>query len=162
MGTFGVIAVALAVTGGHRVEPTPTHVEASLAACRFLEAVRTGDDQTAAAMLTAKARKKTAEMNMQVAPPGSTTARFTLGDVVSGNQDTAYVRSEWTDRDSTGKLRTDPITWVLRHGARGWRVSGMRVTLLPGKPPTLLDFEDPEGMLRKQQASQEALREASQ
>ena len=162
MGVFGVMAVVLAVTGGNRVEPTPTHVEASLAACRFLEAVRTGNDNTAAAMLTAKARKKTSEMGMQVAPPGSDTASFTIGKALLSDRDTAYVRSQWTDRDTTGKLRTDRIVWVLRREAGGWRMSGMAVTVLPGKPPTLLDFEDPEDMLRKQQALQEALRESSQ
>ena len=70
MGVFGVMTVALAVIGDSRVEPTAEHVEVSLATRRFLEAVRTGDDQGAAAMLTAKARKKTSEMHMQVAPPG--------------------------------------------------------------------------------------------
>jgi hypothetical protein len=157
MGMFGVMAVALAVTGGNRVEPTATHVEVSLAAFRFLEAVRTGDDHRAAAMLTAKARKKTSEMGMVIAPPGSDSARFTLGVVVLGDKDTACVRSEWTDRDSTGSLRTDPITWVLRREAGGWRISGMSVTVIPGEPPILLDFEDPEDMLRKQQSLQQSL-----
>ena len=158
MGMFGVMAVALAVTGANRVEPTARHLEVSLATCRFLEAVRKGDDEGAAAMLTAKARKKTSEMGMQVAPPGSDTARFTLGGVVLRDEDTAYAKSEWTDRDSAGRLRTDPVTWVLRREAGGWRISGMTATVIPGEPPILLDFEDPEDMLRKQQSLQQEAR----
>ena len=160
MGVFGVMTVALAVIGDSRVEPTAEHVEVSLATRRFLEAVRTGDDQGAAAMLTAKARKKTSEMGMLVAPPGSDTARFTLGVVVLGNKDTAYVRSKWTDLDIAGKLRTDPVTWVLRREAGRWRISGMTAAVMPGEPPILLDFEDPQDMIRKQQSLQQEARKA--
>src|SRR5262245_46183091 len=47
----------------------------------FLEAVRTGNDQKAAEMLSPLARQKTAEKQMVVAPPGSPTAKFTVGKV---------------------------------------------------------------------------------
>src|SRR5437762_2724858 len=45
----------------------------------FLEAVRTGNDRLAAAMLTPLARQKTAEYELVVAPPGSPTAKFKVG-----------------------------------------------------------------------------------
>src|SRR5579859_3872797 len=47
----------------------------------FLEAVRTGNDSKAAIMLTPVARRKTEEMQMTVAPPGSDTAKFEIGEV---------------------------------------------------------------------------------
>lgn len=161
MGTFGVIVVALAVTGDSRVEPAAGHRQAALVTRLFLEAVRTGDDKTAAAMLTAKARKKTAEMNMQVAPPGSDTASFTIGKAVLIDGGTAYVRSAWTDLDNFGKPHTERVTWVLRRDAGAWRISGMLVSALSGKPPTRFDFEDPEGMLHKEQTLIEARQEAA-
>ncbi len=47
----------------------------------FLEAVRTGDDAKANEMLTQLAREKTSEIDMVVAPPGSETASFEVGEV---------------------------------------------------------------------------------
>jgi hypothetical protein len=127
---------------------TPDH-----AVSEFLEAVRTGNDQTAAAMLTPTARQKTSEMQMSVAPPGSPTAKFTIGGVeyVTPEKDGAHVLSTWTDADSEGHSRSDDIIWVLRHESEGWRIAGMVTKVFPDQPPLILNFEDPEDMLRKQE-----------
>jgi hypothetical protein len=120
----------------------------------FLEAVRTGNEKQTAAMLTPTALQKTSEMQMDVAPPSSPTAKFTVGRVkyVTPNKDGAYVSSTWTDVvDSEGHTRSDDIVWVLRHEAEGWRIAGMVTTIYPDQPPLVLNFEDPEDMLRKQQ-----------
>ena len=66
---------------------------------KFLKAVQTGDDQTAAKMLTDMARKKTEELEMVVAPPGSETASFEVGQVEMIQEGGAYVSSTWTDVD---------------------------------------------------------------
>ena len=123
----------------------------------FLEAVRTGNDQKAAEMLTATARTKTAEMNMEVAPPGSDTASFEVGEVKYLPEGRASVACKWSDRDERGQTRTDEITWVLREEEEGWRVGGM-VATIPGMSPTFLNFEDPQEMLRQQQLLQEEMR----
>ena len=47
----------------------------------FLEAVRTGNDEKAAKMLSTVARQKTAALNRNVTPPASDTARFAVGKV---------------------------------------------------------------------------------
>jgi hypothetical protein len=120
----------------------------------FLEAVRTGNDSRASSMLTPAARQKTAEMQMVVAPPGSPTAKFSVGGVeyVTPNKDGAHVWTSWTDKtDEEGHTRTDDIIWVLRHEDEGWRIVGMVTKVYPDKPPLILNFEDPEDMLRKQQ-----------
>jgi hypothetical protein len=120
----------------------------------FLEAVRTGNDQQAAAMLTPAARQKTAEMQMVVAPPGSPTARFKVGQVeyVTPDKDGAHVWCTWTDVvDAEGHTRSDDIIWVLRHETEGWRIAGMVTKIYADQPPLILNFEDPEDMLRKQQ-----------
>jgi hypothetical protein len=131
---------------------TPDH-----AVTQFLDAVRAGNDQVSAAMLTPTARQKTKEMQMEVAPPVRPSAKFTIGqtEYVNAEKDGAYVGSTWTDTDSDGNIRTDKITWVLRHEAEGWRIAGMVTKVFPDQPPLVLNFEDPEDMLRKQQLLQD-------
>jgi hypothetical protein len=120
----------------------------------FLEAVRTGNDKQAELMLTPMAREKTSEMQMVVAPPGSPTARFKVKGVeyVTPEKDGAHVLSTWTDvADDQGHTRSDDIIWVLRHETIGWRIAGMVTKVYPDQPPLILNFEDPEDMMRKQQ-----------
>ncbi len=124
----------------------------------FLEAVRTGNDKQAAAMLTPLARQKTTEMEMVVAPPGSPTAKFKVGkfEYVTPEKDGAHVWSSWTDVvDGEGHTRTDDIIWVLHLESEGWRIAGMVTKVFPDQPPLVLNFEDPEDMLRKQQLLQQ-------
>jgi hypothetical protein len=115
----------------------------------FLTAVRSGDDATAAAMFTKTAREKAAEMNIEVAPKGSDTARFQVGQVEYIDNSLAKVPSSWSDYDPQGELRTDHMAWMLRREPEGWRVAGMAATVFEGEPPLLLDFENPEETLRK-------------
>lgn len=128
---------------------------------KFLKAVQTGDDQTAAEMLTEMARKKTEELEMVVAPPGSDTASFEVGQVEMIQEGGAYVSSTWTDLDEQGQPHSDQIVWVLRKEPEGWRIAGMVTKLFDNK--LVLNFEDPEDMIRKQQlAEQEMIRRSQQ
>ena len=122
----------------------------------FLEAVRTGDDKKAASLLTPPAQKKTSEQEMVVAPPGSDTAAFQVGEVDYVDQG-AHVASDWTDVDAEGRMHTDRIVWILRHESEGWRIAGMATKVFPDRPPVVLNFEDPEDMLRQQQQAEEEI-----
>lgn len=117
----------------------------------FLEAVRKGDDAAAGQMLTDLARKKTQEINMVVAPPGSDTAQFNVGATEMVEDGKAYVASDWTDLDSEGKPRTDKIVWIVRSDGQQWRIAGMAAKVFPDRPPVQLNFEDPQEMLKQQQ-----------
>ena len=119
----------------------------------FLSAVQIGNEETAGQMLTDLARQKTQETDLVVAPPGSPTAKFTVTEVeyVTPEKDGAHVASTWTDFDEEGKPHTDHIIWVLRNEAFGWRIAGMITPVIEGQPPLVLNFEDPEDMLRKQE-----------
>ncbi len=122
----------------------------------FLAAVKSGDDKRASALLTQIARRKTTEMEMVVAPPGSDTASYqVLASEVEGNE--AQVGTDWTDLDGDGRPRTDRIVWMLRHESEGWRIYGMATRVFPDMPPIVLNFEDPEDMLRKQQQAEEEI-----
>ena len=130
----------------------------------FLEAVRSGNDEKAASMLTKMARQKTAELNMEVAPPGSDTAEFEVGKVeyLDADRSGARVTSAWSDLDEKSQKRTDEIVWMVRREPEGWRIAGVAATVFEGEPPLLLNFEDPEEMLRKQQWVQQEMRRRAQ
>ncbi len=127
----------------------------------FLSAVCAGNDEHAASMLTELARRKTAEMDLEVAPSGSDTARFQIGEVEFVGDDGARVACTWSDLDEQGGRAEEHILWVLRREAAGWRIAGMAPSIFPDEPPLLLNFEDPEEMFEKlQRVQQEVMRRA--
>ena len=129
---------------------------------KFLLAVRAGNEEQAAAMLTPMARQKTAEMNMNL-PAASETAKFEVGEVEMVSDDGAHVASEWTDVDDEGQPHTDSVVWILRKEKEGWRVAGMAAKVFEDELPIILNFEDPEDMVRKQKlAEAEMLRRAQE
>jgi hypothetical protein len=123
----------------------------------FLEAVRTGDDAKAAKMLTPVARAKTAELHMVVAPPGSPTAKFDVTEFEMVAEDGAHVASTWSDVDEDGNRHADQILWILRKETEGWRVAGMATKIFEDELPIILNFEDPQDMLRKQKLAEEEM-----
>jgi len=131
--------------------------------CTFLEAVRTGNDAQASLMLTELARQETQKHELVVAPPGSDTAKFEVGDVeIVAKDELAHVASKWTDIGEDGQPHSDDIVWALRRDPQGWRIAGMATKIFPEEPPLLLDFEQPEEMMRQQQmAEQEMQRRAN-
>jgi len=125
---------------------------------RFLEAVRTGDDATAESLLTPLAKKKTAELDIVVAPPGSETATFEIGKTELVDGGIAHVASTWTDLDNSKHPHTDEIIWCLRRQGQDWRIAGMATKVFEDQPPLLLNFEDPEDMIRKQKLVEQEIR----
>ena len=67
------------------------------AVSQFLEAVRTGNDQQTAQMLTPKAREEAAKNDLVVAPRGSPTATYKVGqtEYVTPEKDGAHGPSGW-------------------------------------------------------------------
>lgn len=122
----------------------------------FLSAIKDGNDNDADRMLTALARQKTQEADLYVAPPGSATASFEVGEFeVDGKE--AQVFCTWSDVDEDGNRHTDKIVWLLRNEPEGWRISGMATELFPGEDPLILNFENPEEMIKKQRAAEEEM-----
>ena len=132
------------------------------AVTEFLEAVRTGNDEKANRLLSTVARQKTAALNRSVTPPASDTAKFTVGNVDYVGEDGARVSCTWTDLDADGQPKTDHAIWVCRREAEGWRIAGVAAQVFPGEDPLVLNFEDPEDMMRQQQWVREEIRRRMQ
>ena len=148
---------APAITASQKDDPAASQGPEAVVA-EFLEAMRTGNDKKATALLSSTARRKAASLNGSIRPPASDTAKFTIGKVETVGPDGARVESTWTDLDLDGQPKTDEAIWVLRHEQDGWRVAGVAARVFPGEPPLLLNFEDPEDMFRKQQWVREEIR----
>ncbi len=117
----------------------------------FLEAVRSGDDKKTASLLTPSARAKTADQELVVAPPGSETATFAIRDCMLVEENGARVSCDWTDLGGDGQMHTDRIVWLLRKEPTGWRIAGMATKVFSDRPPVVLNFEDPEDMMKQQE-----------
>lgn len=158
---MALVGVALAGCGSAQAPATPAGEQKAAdkgtpdqAVAEFLEAVRVGNEEKAGAMLTELARKKTQEFNMTVAPPGSETAAFEVGEVELVAEGSAHVACKWTDIGDNKKPHTDEIVWILRQETQGWRIAGMATRIFDNELPLLLNFEDPEDMVRKQEMAE--------
>ncbi len=144
LGTTGCSAGGS--SGAAAVEPAKTAV------VTFLDAIKRGDDAAASGMLTKVARAKTQELGLSVAPPVAPTATYSIREceLVGDDGDLVHVGTTWTDTDADGFTSTDNVVWVVRLDPEGWRVVGMAMRIFEDLPPLLLNFEDPEDMLSKQ------------
>jgi hypothetical protein len=123
----------------------------------FLTALRDGDKQTAAALLTSKAREETAKHDLVVQPPGTPSAQFSVGDVAYIDADAtgAHVKSLWSDASAATSGALYEIVWALRRQQDGWRIAGMATEIIAGQQPVFLNFEDPHDMLERWQHAEE-------
>lgn len=148
-----VASLALGCSQAPSAPPAATSEPAKAAVKQFLEAMKRGDDQAARSMLTRVARAKCEEMGMSVAPPVSPGATYAIGEseVVSDDGEIVHVATTWSDTDPDGFTTSEDVLWVVRLDPEGWRVVGMAMLIFSGEPPLLLNFEDPEDMLAKQE-----------
>ncbi|MCE9630341.1 MAG: hypothetical protein K8S94_06450 [Planctomycetia bacterium] len=135
------------LTGSSGTEPAKASV------VKFLDAMKRGDETVARDMLTRVARVKTEELGVSVAPPVGDTAAYTVREceMVSETNDLAHVATTWSDIDETGATTSENIIWAVRLDPEGWRVVGMAMKIFEDMPPLLLNFEDPQDMLAKQE-----------
>lgn len=120
---------------------------------QFLGAIKRGDDDAARGMLTRVARAKCEELGLSMAPPVSPAATYAIGEseVVGESGDVVHVATTWTETDENGFTTSDNVVWVVRLDPEGWRVVGLAMRVFDNAPPLLINFEDPEDMLAKQE-----------
>ena len=163
-GTMLCLTVALAGCSASSAGSAGTE-SAKASVAKFLDAMKRGDEAAAKDMLTRVARAKTEEMGVSVAPPVPDTATFTIRDceMVSETNDLAHVATTWSDVDETGSQASENIIWAVRLDPEGWRVVGMAMKIFEDTPPLLLNFEDPQDMIAKQEmVAEELTRRAAQ
>jgi hypothetical protein len=150
----GLAAFALVgCSGGGAAVAAPGNHPAKATVTAFLEAIKRGDDAGARAMLTKVARAKTEELGISVAPPVTSTATYSIREceLIPGSEDLVHVGTTWSDTDADGFTSTENIIWAVRLDPEGWRVAGMATKIFDDLPPLLLNFEDPEDMIAKQE-----------
>lgn len=122
----------------------------------FLDSVRVGQGENAAAkLLTPLALKQIQEQDLNIAPPGSPTARFEVKHVeMMPEGDRAVVQSIWTDVDADGKEYQEPIYCALRICDGQWRIHGMAQEMGEGQQPVVIDFESLNELIDQQPGPQ--------
>jgi len=149
---------------GTAVGAAPSTDPAKATVTAFLEAIKRGDDPGAQAMLTKVARAKTQELGISVAPPVNSTATYSIREceLIAGTDDLVHVGTTWTDTDPDGFTTTENVVWAVRLEPEGWRVAGMATRIFDDMPPLLLNFEDPEDMIAKQEMVAQELQKRAQ
>ena len=161
----GLAALALTgCSGSNTAVAAPATEPAKATVTAFLEAIKRGDDPGAQAMLTKVARAKTQELGISVAPPVTSTATYSIREceVIPGTDDLVHVGTTWTDTDPDGFTTTENVVWAVRLDPEGWRVAGMATRIFDDMPPLLLNFEDPEDMIAKQEMVAQELQKRAQ
>jgi len=159
-----VLAVGCGKSSSHQAALPADSDSPDKAVATFLEAIRKGDDKESNRMLTPVARQKNQERGVIATPPGSATAKYQVGNVefVTAEKDGAHVAASWTDVDIQGQSNTENFIWVLRKEEEGWRIAGMAVKVFDDQLPLILNFEDPDDVIRKQQMLAEEMEKRSQ
>ena len=161
--TLAVVSLTGCSAGGSAGSSAATE-PAKAAVVAFLEAIKRGDDAGASGMLTKVARAKTQELGLSVAPPVNPTASYSIREceMIGDSGDLVHVGTTWTDTDADGFTSTDNVVWVVRLDPEGWRVVGMAMKIFEDLAPLLLNFEDPEDMLAKQEMVAQELQKRAQ
>ncbi len=144
---------ASAASGSTGAAPTIALQDAKAVVTNFLEAFRQGDNETATKLLTKIARQKVEGTNKCVIPPVEHGAKIEVGDPEyrSADHDIADVPTTLIDLDAVGQPRANRATFVCRAELEGWRVAGLAAYVFEGEKPVLLNFEDPDQIVRQQQ-----------
>jgi hypothetical protein len=145
-------ATPAAASGTANSAPATASPDAKVVVSSFLEAFRRGDNDAATKFLTKIARQKVEDTGRYVTPPASDSAKIEVEETVypTPGHDIAHVPTKWIDLDAMGKPRMDRLTWVCRLEPEGWRVAGFAAYVFEGEDPLLLNFEDPDDFVKKQ------------
>jgi hypothetical protein len=145
-------ANAAVAQNGPAREPiaVPTNAAPEQVVMVFLNALRSGDSPTTESLLTFKARQELARHSLSVDVQSAPNATYQVrpAQVLANDSTGAHVSSVWTEKFDDGE-ETYEIVWALRRQSEGWRVAGMAMELIPGQPMQILNFEDPQDMLKK-------------
>lgn len=117
----------------------------------FLQLLQGGDQETAGALLTEKAREATAADQLVLESMCDGSTNFDVGQVryVGEQREGAQITSAWAKMDGQGNVNEIEIIWIARLEREQWRIAGMATMPFSDAEPLVLNFEDPEEMQRK-------------
>lgn len=141
---------------GEAVATTATVDAPEAVVSAFLDSLRKGNDTLASELLTDLARQETQKKGLKVQPPGTPDMTYQIGqtEYVTEAKDGAHVGSVWSEKLDTGEVASFEVIWVLRLQTQGWRIAGMATPVGDDSQPLFLNFEDPDDLLQKWQASE--------
>jgi hypothetical protein len=118
---------------------------------RFLDALRRGEKETVASLLTSAARAETVRLGYEINPPGDPASKYEVGrvEIVPGPPEEAYVSSLWTHDLGNSELFTYEAVWIARREPEGWRISGLAVSEPESDAPLVFNFEQLEEVFEK-------------
>ena len=149
---MGCLLVAIAAaagcnqSAGHRAQENPQEV--AQAAATFLAAICSENDEQMFNMLTVDARAALKAKGMSPQLPSSGSTSFEVGEIEMVDE-AAHVMSKWYDQLPDGTRDMTEVLWMLRKETNGWRVAGMAMKVYDDQPGVILNFEDPDDMIRK-------------
>ncbi len=139
------IAQQLNVPAGSQTVITPP----AEVVAQFLDCLRRGDEVTTEQLLTKLAREEVAKHDLEVAPPGSPSATFQIGETREVENGRALVESMWTEPSTDGKDPTKTgVVFDVRLEAGGWRLAGMVIDMGADSEAIIVDFENMSGLLQ--------------
>lgn len=122
---------------------TPSANEAiRVAAERFLSSVVAGDADEAMRWLTPAAANRAAQDPSIMAPLGFEVRSLEVGDVRLVSEREAAAQCWLTE---PGADDPEEVCCLLKLGTEGWRVCGLACETEEGKPPAVIQFEQPAG-----------------
>jgi hypothetical protein len=150
-----LLAVAGGLTGCNKSDAPAGHAVSGAAAAApdkavsaFLSAICSQNENQMFALLTEDARTGLKAKGISPQLPSSGTTSFEVGEMeqVEGG---AHVASKWIEQANDGSRQVTEVLWMLRQEPAGWRVAGMAMKVFDDLPAVILNFEDPDDMIRK-------------
>ena len=110
---------------------------------RFMELLKSGNRIAAENLLTRAALTMTSKAGLQLEPMGGPTATYEMKATrfATIEKKLAQVDCDIVEMVDGEELRT-PLTWLVRKQKRGWRISGLLLSLETDEPRDLLSFEN--------------------
>ena len=138
--------------------PAQSYEDPRLTVQDFLTSVKSGDDQTATALLSTVAQEEAWKNGMAISADGFPAARFDVSEVEYLNENKeAHVMSVWSDATPYGETKTFRCVWLLRREPHGWCVYGMSTKFLESMDPIELNFENQADMQKKQRWAEQQI-----
>ncbi len=143
--------------------PKASYTDPRQAVYDFLVSVKTGDHETATALLTTGAQQEAWKNGLAISGDGFPDAQFSISESQLLENQEAHVMTVWQNEREAGVQKSFECVWLLRQEPHGWCIHGM-ATRLEVEPPQVLElnFENQAEMQQRQQWAQKQMENYAQ